>query len=204
MVVHREKRCSNASSRGIKSDRSTIQFARATQPVSKVGRGHRSPKGDPWQPRRCVARRVWRILTGSEHRRRKSPASEAPSVIGAQKTLKDIPSRRQKCKRETCFIAVTTARLTARTSRRTPRHHGRRRDPQPKGWTVSDEEAGAERSEALSPLASSQGNDKSGGERKRISFAGMPAHSVRDASASGAIPRSKDLEGGQSPGRIGR
>ena len=51
-----------------------------------------------------------------------------------------------------------------KTSRRTPRHHGRRRDPQPKGWTVSDEEAGAERSEALSPLASSQSERQ---ERRR-------------------------------------
>lgn len=100
--------------------------------------------------------------------------------------------------------ASSRSHLPNRSVRRTPRHHGRRRDPQPEGWTASDEEAGAERSEALSPLASARARDKSGGERTRISFAGMPAHSVRDASATGAIPRSKDLEGDQSPVRIGR
>lgn len=152
MVVRREKRRSNASSRGIKSDRSTIQFTRVTQPVSKVGRGWRAPQGVGWQPRGCIARCARRILAGSEHRRRKAPASEAPSVKGASKRRRALlPANSNGC------VKPASSRSRGRkTSRRTPRHHGRRRDPQPKGWTASDEEAGAERSEALSPLASSQ------------------------------------------------
>ena len=139
---------------GSKSDRSTIQFKRATQPASKVGRGrHRAPQGvRKRQPRRCIARCAWRILTESEHRRRKTPASEAPSVKGALKRPKTFLHEASNV-----YVEPASSRLRGRkTSRRTPRHHGRRRDPQLKGWTVSDEEAGAERSEALSLLASSQ------------------------------------------------
>jgi len=98
MVGHREKRCSNASSRGIKSDRSTIRYTRVTQPVMQVERGrqsrpaHAGRSARSWErhPRRCAERRVWRILAGSEHRRRKALASEVP-----------------------CFFTVTTHRLTA-------------------------------------------------------------------------------------------
>jgi len=128
MVGPREKRSSNASSRGIKSDRFTIPFTRVTQPLLKVERGHLSvqpPQGgrSRWQPRSCSAKRSWRILAGSEHRRRKAHESEVP------------------------VSSTVTTRASRRTSRRTPRHHGRRVVPQPQGWPrVSKQAGGTERS----------------------------------------------------------
>lgn len=103
----------------------------------------------------------------------------------------------------TCFFAVTT-NASKRSSRRTPRPHGRREDPQPNGWTASDEEAGAERSEALSLVISVTRRTRAAACEQGARQSGMLAHRVRDASTAGAILWSKDLEGDQSPGRVGR
>lgn len=152
MVVHREKRWSNASSRGIKSDRSTIQFKRATQPVSKVGRGLQ-----PSQEGQGNLAGASQDVPGGSSR---DPSTDVERRLRPRPRVSTAP---QKCPRtflhDGSNVSVEPASSRSRgrkTSRRTPRHHGRRRDPQPKGWTVSDEEAGAERSEALSLLASSQ------------------------------------------------
>ena len=90
MVEHREKRSSNASSRGIESDRLIINrpplagvITRVTQPDVKVGRGHlivQLPQGgrSRRQPRRCSARSAWRILAGSERRASKGACVRGP------------------------------------------------------------------------------------------------------------------------------
>ena len=121
-------------------------FARRPTATSRVHR--KMCPADPHGIRARASKGAW--VRGPERRR-------------CLKTPKDAPSRRQQCQRGTCFIAVATL-ASRQTLQRTPRHHGRRRDPQPNGWTVSDEEAGAERSEALSPLASSQSERQ---ERRR-------------------------------------
>lgn len=84
----------------------------------------------------------------------------------------------------TCFFAVTT-NASKRSSRRTPRPHGRREDPQPQGWTASDEEAGAERSEARHTISVV---GTSGGLRARSSAG-------RDAGA----PRARRIHRGSDP-----
>lgn len=208
MVEHREKRCPNASSRGIESDRSIIRFTRA-YPVRVEG-GTR-PSARPSSARRPVQTATSQVLrkecladphgiraTGVERRlrprTRASTAGNCPAVL---------------------FRAVSNGSVepaSSRSRRNASRRHVATNPspPWPAGgsptesWIVSDEEAGAERSEALSPAGSTSSPDESGGVRTRISYAGMLAHGVRDASTTGAIPRSKDLEGDQSPGRIGR
>jgi len=208
MVGHREKRCSNASPRGIESDRPAIRFTRVTQLAMKVGRGRlmvHPPQGgrSRRQPRRCSARSVWRILAGSEQRASKGVRVRGPEVRRWETTLR--PHRDG---------SNTEANLLLHGHVASPHGSGMTTPspPWPAGGfptarsAACDEDAGAERSEALSPFGFGrrEQEDESGGVRTRISYTGMLAHRVRDASASGAIPRSKDLEGDQSPGRIGR
>lgn len=104
------------------------------------------------------------------------------------------------------FVEPASSRSRGRkTSRRTPRHHGRRRDPQPTGWTVSDEEAGAERSEALSPLASSQ----SGTTRAAVNEQGFRSLGCRRTACATHPPREQSRgrrtsKGAKAQERIGR
>lgn len=153
MVEHREKRWSNASSRGIESDRSILWFTPVTQPSLKVERGctvcpasARMPvPAATSQPRRKAGLADPR---GIRARTSKGVRVRGPGYRRCESTLR-YSFTEQRCSMEP---ASSRSRRTPqkRTSRRTPRPHGRREDPQPPGWTASDEEAGAERSEALS------------------------------------------------------
>lgn len=104
----------------------------------------------------------------------------------------------------TCFFAVTT-NASKRSSRRTLRPHGRREDPQPARLDRERRRSGGgtERSSLTRDFGHANTTRAADGEQGALS-SGMPAHRVRDASTAGAILRSKDLEGDQSPGRVGR
>jgi hypothetical protein len=193
MVVHREKRCSNASSRGIESDRSTIQFTRATQLVQKVERG------------RLFVLAFARVSPSSARR----PVQAATSQMLCKAHLADprgIRAQASKgvCVRASCFSYGPMPRLTALLRDEPPATMAGARFPNSKGWPRATEKPRRNGARPFHPSVSADGSDKGRGERTRISFAGMPAHRVRDTSAAGAIPRSKDLEGEQSPGRVGR
>jgi len=159
--------------------RSTIPFTRVTQPMLKVERGcSASPKGD--------STATLQVLRKAHLADPRGIRAQAPKRVCVRGTL--LLRGHDASKRHDEPLATMA---------------GGGFPNRPVGPRAT-KKARAERSEALSLLVSARRNDESGGERRRISFVGMPAHSVRDASATGAILRSKDLEGGQSPGRIGR
>jgi hypothetical protein len=125
MVVHREKRCSNASSRGIESDRSTIQFTRATQLVQKVERG------------RLFVLAFARVSPSSARR----PVQAATSQMLCKAHLADprgIRAQASKgvCVRASCFSYGPMPRLTALLRDEPPATMAGARFPSPKAGRV--------------------------------------------------------------------
>lgn len=155
------------------------------------------------QPRRCSARSVWRIHAGSEQQ-----ASKGACVRGPERR------RRETALRPHCDGSNAGANLLLRGHVASPHGSGTTNPspPWPAGGSPTyrldrvrrRNRGGTERSSLTLGLGRAEQDDESGSVRTRISFAGMLAHRVRDASASRAISGSKDLEGDQSPGRIGR
>jgi hypothetical protein len=150
------------------------------------------------QPRRCAARRVWRILAGSEQRASKGARVRGPGHRRcAERCALRCPSSRSDAGRTHFFAVATNASKTSVAMNPSP--------PWPaEGSPASRLDRERRRSGGGTERSSLATCDGSGGMRARSSHTGMLAHGVRDASATGAIPRSKDLEEDQSPGRVGR
>ena len=213
MVEHREKRCSNASSRGIKSDRSTIQFSRVTQPVSKVGRGRQPAHlGGCRSARR---RQTGGNLAGASQDvpggPSRDPSTGVERRLGPRPRASKAPQNAQRCSFTTAAMSAWNLLHRGCNPRLTAEVAANPSPPWPAEGSPTerlDRErrrsgGGTERSSFTSGLEPER-STRAAANEQGFRFAGMPAHSVRDASTSGAIPRSKDLEGGQSPVRIGR
>lgn len=165
MVVHREKRCSNASSRGIyptvppSSSRGSpnpwrrwneAHGLRKETNGNLAGASQDAPDGSSRDPSTDVERRL----------------RPRPRVSTALKKPKDIPSRRQQWTRGTCFIAVKRSKDLATNPS----------PPWPAGGSPTERldrerrrsRGGTERSSLTSGLEPER-NDESGGERTRIS-----------------------------------
>lgn len=122
MVEHREKRWSNASSRGIESDRSILWFTWVTQPMMKVERGCTV----------CPASARMPVPAATSQMRRKACLAD-PRGIRAR-TSKGVRVRGPGCRRcestlrcpfvlQQCWMEPASSRL-----RRTPQN-GRRDEP---------------------------------------------------------------------------
>jgi len=153
------------------------------------------------QPRRCAARRVWRILTGSEQRTSKGVRVRGPERRRCESAL--------RCSHDGSNVEVHLL-LRGRDERLKTSVAMNPSPPWPARGSPAerlDRErrgsgGGTERSTLTRDLGRAM--TRAAGCERQSSQTGMPAHRVRDASTAGAIPWSKDLEGDQSPGRVGR
>lgn len=206
MVEAREKRDSNAAREGSSPTVPPPVHGGPPRSSMKVGRGRTArptsarksvPAATSQRPRKGVAGGSTQdpctnVERRSRPRTRGSTAGNRPAtLLHAASNVGVEPDPSRSCRSP-----------QKRTARRTPRPHGRREAPPPSGGSARDEGSGAERSDAPREgggvAANGHGTRSPGGWRTACA---TPPPSRRP---QGRRERSKDLDGDQSPGRVGR